>query len=80
MAILRDMEIFEYQDFRTKLKAQKFAPSQKNMLNLRLLLLDSCLKNGNLENRVSQHFKPGRLTIVEYVSRLQPHGCCFNLA
>jgi hypothetical protein len=34
---------------------------------LRLSLLDSCLKDGNLYNRVSSYFKQGQLTIIECV-------------
>jgi hypothetical protein len=65
MAILRTMDDFDYEQFRAELKAQKFAPTQKAMLNLRLLLLDSCLKDGTIHNRVSTHFKKGQLTIIE---------------
>lgn len=66
MTILRSMERFDYQIFRDELKAQKFVPSQKAMLNLRLSLLDACLKGGNATNRVSTHFRQGHLTIIEY--------------
>jgi hypothetical protein len=66
MEILRSMERFDYAEFRRQLKAQKFSPGQKAMLNLRLSLLDSCLKGGNESNRVSTHFQEGKLTIVEY--------------
>ena len=68
MAILRSMEDnFDYGEFRRRLDAQKFNGGQKAMLNLRLSLLDSCMKGGNATNRVSTHFKPGQLTIIEYV-------------
>lgn len=67
MTILRSMDEFDYEGFRAELKAQKFSPTQKSMLNQRLLLLDSCLKDGNAMNRVSQHFQQGQLTIIEYV-------------
>lgn len=66
MSILRSMENkFNYKDFRWQLKQQKFNPSQKAMLNLRLSLLDSCIEGGNYSNRVSTHFRKGHLTIVE---------------
>lgn len=66
MSILRSMESkFDYVRFRQQLKAQKFNPSQKAMLNLRLSLLDGCLNEGTLENRVSTHFRKGQLTIIE---------------
>jgi hypothetical protein len=65
MGILRSMERFDYDIFREELRAQNFAPSQKAMLNLRLSLLDSCLKDGNSYNRVATHFCEGRLTIIE---------------
>lgn len=67
MSILRSMEgDFKYAEFRKALERQQFSPSQKAMLNLRLSLLDSCLKGGNLTNRASIHFKKGHLTIIEY--------------
>ena len=67
MSILRSMEgAFDYAEFREALKAQKFNPGQKAMLNLRLSLLDSCLEGGTKENRVSTHFRKGHLTIIEY--------------
>lgn len=56
---------FDYIQFRQQLKAQKFNPGQKAMLNLRLSLLDGCLNEGTLENRVSTHFRKGQLTIIE---------------
>ena len=66
MSILRSMESkFDYVQFREQLKAQKFNPGQKAMLNLRLSLLDGCLNEGTLENRVSTHFRMGQLTIIE---------------
>jgi hypothetical protein len=67
MDILRSMDVFNYRLFRADLeeRAKAFAPNQKAMLSLRMSLLDSCLKNGSMANRVSSHFKPGRLTIVE---------------
>jgi hypothetical protein len=70
MAILRSMDsedTFDYDDFRRQLSEQKFNPSQKAMLNIRLALLDSCLAGGNSQNRISNYFKKGHLTIVEYV-------------
>ena len=66
MSILRSMEDgFDYAEFRKQLSEQKFVGTQKTMLNLRLSLLDSCLKGGNASNRVSTQFKPGQLTIIE---------------
>lgn len=66
MVILRSMEdTFDYTEFRRQLKEQKFSASQKAMLNLRLSLLDSCMKDGNATNRASMHFRPGQLTIIE---------------
>jgi hypothetical protein len=73
MAILRSMESFDYDAFRKELAAQAFNPDQKSALNLRLALLDSCLKGGNSNNRVGSHFKPGTLTIIEYVATI---GLC----
>jgi hypothetical protein len=67
MSMLRSMDEFNYDDFRKRLEEQKFNPSQKAMLNLRLSLLDSCLKGGTKENRVANYLKAGTLTIVEYV-------------
>jgi hypothetical protein len=77
MDILRSMDVFNYRSFRADLeeRAKAFAPNQKAMLSLRMSLLDSCLKNGSMANRVSSHFKPGRLTIVEYVSRCASPVC-----
>ena len=67
MSILRSMEEdFDYAEFRRALEAQQFNPGQKAMLNLRLSLLDSCLKGGDSTNRASTHFKKGHLTIIEY--------------
>ncbi|GJE88158.1 hypothetical protein PsYK624_042410 [Phanerochaete sordida] len=69
MAILRNMESnFSYEAFREELKNQQFNPGQKAMLNLRLSLLDSCLKGGNSTNRVSTHFRQGQLTIIDLSS------------
>ena len=66
MVILRSMEEnFDYKEFRYQLNQQKFNPGQKAILNLRLALLDSCMKNGNTSNRASSHFAPGQLTIIE---------------
>jgi tryptophan 2,3-dioxygenase len=69
MNIMRSMTVFDYQMFRTRLDAEAklFQPNQKAMLSLRLNLLDSCLKDGTPTNRVSAHFKPGQLTIIECV-------------
>ena len=70
--IVKNYNLFEgiqlcFLDFETdeSMKAQKFNPGQKAMLNLRLGLLDSCLEGGNLYNRVSTYFKKGQLTIIE---------------
>ena len=66
MVLLRSMEgNFDYKKFRNKLKQQQFSKGQQAMLNLRLSLLDSCMKNGNTSNRASSHFAPGQLTIIE---------------
>jgi hypothetical protein len=67
MNILRSMDNFDYHAFRAELNEQSktFAPNQKSMMNLRLSLLDSCLKNGDMTNRVSSYFCPGQLTIIE---------------
>jgi hypothetical protein len=71
MDILRSMEVFNYHDFRKQLQeqARSFAPNQKAMMSLRLSLLDSCLKDGNVANRVASHFRHGQLTIIEYVQQ-----------
>ena len=77
MTILRSMEdTFDYTLFREELKAQSFSGTQKSMLNLRLSLLDSCLKGGSTKNRVSTHFGKGHLTIIEYV--LSPSNRCIT--
>lgn len=71
MAVLRSMDsedTFNYDSFRQKLSEQKFNPSQKAMLNIRLALLDSCLEGGNSRNRASNYFKKGHLTIVDLSS------------
>lgn len=74
LSILRDMEEFDYEGFRNTLSEYKLSGQQKAMLNLRLALLDSCLKGGECTNSVSVHFKSGRLTIIECVSfRLTPY-------
>lgn len=66
MSLLRATEgPFDYNKFREDLKAQPLNGTQKTMLNLRLSLLDSCLKGGDAENRVTRHFRKGQLTIVE---------------
>lgn len=65
MNLLRDMEVFSYKRFRAMLARQNLNRSQKAMLDLRLSLLDSCLKGGDEGNSVTKHFKQGALTIVE---------------
>ncbi|EIM79532.1 uncharacterized protein STEHIDRAFT_163570 [Stereum hirsutum FP-91666 SS1] len=65
MTLLRDMEVFDYNEFRAMLAKQKINGSQKAMLNLRLALLDSCLRGGNANNCISTHFRQGALMIVE---------------
>lgn len=67
LTLLRDMEVFDYHQFRVALAQQRLNGSQKSMLNLRLALLDSCLKGGDESNCVTRYFKQGALTIVEYV-------------
>jgi hypothetical protein len=46
---------------------QRYAHGRTLGTGLRLSLLDSCLKDGNLYNRVSSYFKQGQLTIIECV-------------
>jgi hypothetical protein len=66
MNILRQMDDqFDYMVFRQRLRAQRFNPTQKAMLNLRLSLLDACLEGGNPKNSVVTHFRQGQLTIIE---------------
>lgn len=65
LTLLRDMEVFDYNEFRAMLEKQRLNGSQKSMLNLRLALLDSCLKGGDESNCVTKFFKQGTLTIVE---------------
>jgi hypothetical protein len=66
MSILRGMEgAFDCGLFRERLQHQIFSPGQKNMLSLRLSLLESCLQGGTSENSVVSHFRQGQLTIVE---------------
>jgi hypothetical protein len=68
MSILRGMEgAFDCGLFRERLQDQIFSPGQKDMLSLRLSLLESCLQGGTSENSVVSHFRQGQLTIVEYV-------------
>lgn len=67
MSILRDMDEFDYGSFREALTQHELSNQQKAMLNLRLALLDSCLKGGDETNSVSTHFSQGMLTIVESV-------------
>jgi hypothetical protein len=70
MSLLRGMgDSFDYAAFRQALQAQEFDKRQKAMLGLRLNLLETCLASGSEENRVGTYFKPGQLTIVEYVQR-----------
>lgn len=66
MTLLRDMAVFDYNEFRALLAKQKLSKQQKSMLNLRLALLDSCLRGGDETNCVTSYFKQGALTIVEY--------------
>jgi hypothetical protein len=69
MTILREMEgNFNYTTFRERLEEQKFTAGQKAMLNIRLGLLDSCLKGGTQANSIQSHFKPGHLTIIDLSS------------
>ncbi|EKM56168.1 uncharacterized protein PHACADRAFT_29116 [Phanerochaete carnosa HHB-10118-sp] len=69
MYILGTMESnFNHSAFRDKLTQQAFNPAQRAMLNIRLLLLDSCLVGGNANNRVSTRFCKGQLTIVDLSS------------
>lgn len=67
ISILRNVQAFSYHIFREKLEEQSktFSPSQKSMVNLRLSLLDTCLRDGNTSNGISSHFQCGQLTIVE---------------
>jgi hypothetical protein len=66
LTILRSMEgAFDYQVFRQRLAEQEFDRQQKMMMNQRLTLLDSCLKDGTTSNRVASHFQAGQLTIIE---------------
>ncbi len=81
MNILRSMEDnFDYELFRQELSGQTFNASQKAMLNLRLALLDSCLKGGDASNRVSNHFQKGQLTIIEYVVETPMQSVIFLLS
>ncbi|EIM83172.1 uncharacterized protein STEHIDRAFT_62930, partial [Stereum hirsutum FP-91666 SS1] len=68
MSILRDMDEFDYGAFQEALTLHKLSKQQKAMLNLRLALLDSCLKGGDETNSVSTHFSQGMLTIVDLSS------------
>ncbi|EKM51770.1 uncharacterized protein PHACADRAFT_150450 [Phanerochaete carnosa HHB-10118-sp] len=69
MTTLRTMEHdFNYQVFRQKLDELNLKPDQRTMLNLRLMLLDSCFKGGETVKSVSSHFKKGQLTIVDLSS------------
>ncbi|KAF8651052.1 hypothetical protein AX16_004915 [Volvariella volvacea WC 439] len=68
MTVLRDMKEFSLERFRTEIEGKGLNPGQKAMLNLRLSLLESCLKDGNQVNRVSAHFHRGHLTIIDLSS------------
>ena len=68
MEILRSMEDnFDYRAFREKLDQLKLKSDQRTMLNLRLSLLDSCIKDKDPGGTVSTRFKKGHLTIIECV-------------
>lgn len=70
MDLLRSLEgHFDYEQFKLQLAEQELQPRQKVMLKIRLQLLDSCLKGGDLDNHAPVHFGKGKLTIVEYVHR-----------
>lgn len=74
MTILREMEHnFDYDLFCKKMKNLKLKSDQRTMLDLRLSLLNSCVKKGNSTKRVSSRFKKGQLTIVEYAT-------CWNMS
>ena len=70
MSSLRDMDEFDYKGFRETLAEHKLSGQQEAMLNLRLALLDSCLKGGSEAGSVSAHFSQGKLTIIESVCNL----------
>ncbi|EIN04825.1 hypothetical protein PUNSTDRAFT_138025 [Punctularia strigosozonata HHB-11173 SS5] len=74
MAYIRSMDVFSYSSFRRALQEQKFSTDQKSMLNLRLSLLDACLEGGTDTNRVSTHFGPGKLVIVDLSSPFMDAG------
>lgn len=73
-----DSEHFSYAEFRRELEAQDFNKGQSMMLNLRLSLLDSCLKGGNNRNKVATHFQEGHLTIIEYYAFKICEGTFFD--
>lgn len=65
MSMLRSTTAFDYAQFREHLELLQFDSQQRSMLNIRLSLLDECLRGGKTTNSISSHFKKGQLTIVE---------------
>ncbi|KAF8637208.1 hypothetical protein AX16_010867 [Volvariella volvacea WC 439] len=68
LAILRGMSTFSYEELRKKMKERSLPLTNKQMLELRLTLLDSCLNGGSTTNSVSTYFEPGHLTIIDLSS------------
>ncbi|EIN14685.1 hypothetical protein PUNSTDRAFT_130308 [Punctularia strigosozonata HHB-11173 SS5] len=66
MSILCDMDSFDYHTFRRRLDASRLTAAQKFALQQRLDMLDMCMKDGNVENHVKRHFRPGHSTIVDF--------------
>lgn len=67
MQILREMSTaggaFDYRAFKKQLKKKKFNPTQSNMLQMRLDLLESFLDI--TDSCPEPHFSPGEITIID---------------
>ena len=72
MSILRSMDgQYNYDEFSAQVAGLPvFFEAQQDVIRARLAPLDICTQAGNSTNRVSSHFKPGQLTIIQYVATL----------
>ena len=78
MTFLRRMEHnFNYDAFRKMLDTLRLKNDQRIMLDLRLELLDSCITTEPDARRAATFFKPGHLTIVEYVSHVSIYATSY---
>lgn len=65
MALFRDMHEFDYGHFRAMARRKHLSLDPRGALELRLGLLDLCVKDAATESSVVTRFKPGTITIVE---------------